>query len=45
MAPAYDRSVDMLTGLAQGSGRDIVARNAGLIDDMIYTEPVSTGFR
>ena len=30
----------MLAGLAQGAGRDIVARNAGLIDDMIYTQPV-----
>ena len=30
----------MLAGLAQGPGRDIVARNAGLIDDMIYTQPV-----
>jgi len=38
--PAYDRWVEMLAGLAQGSGRDIVARNAGLIDDMIYTQPV-----
>ena len=38
--PAYDRWVGMLAGLAQGSGRDIVARNAGLIDDMIYTQPV-----
>src|SRR5271165_1408540 len=38
--PAYDRSVEMLAGLAQGPGRDIVARNTGLIDDMIYTQPV-----
>jgi pimeloyl-ACP methyl ester carboxylesterase len=38
--PAYDRWVEMLAGLAQGPGRDIVARNAGLIDDMIYTQPV-----
>ncbi len=30
----------MLAGLAQGPGRDIVARNAGLIDDMVYTQPV-----
>jgi pimeloyl-ACP methyl ester carboxylesterase len=30
----------MLAGLAQGPGRDIVARNAGLIDDMIYDQPV-----
>ncbi len=38
--PEYDRWVEMLAGLAQGPGRDIVARNAGLIDDMIYTQPV-----
>ncbi len=42
--PAYDRWVEMLAGLAQGSGRDIVARNAGLIDDMIYTQPVVCEF-
>ncbi len=38
--PEYDRWVTMLAGLAQGPGRDLVARNAGLIDDMIYTQPV-----
>ena len=38
--PEYDRWVEMLAGLAQGPGRDIVARNSGLIDDMIYTQPV-----
>jgi pimeloyl-ACP methyl ester carboxylesterase len=38
--PSYDRWVEMLAGLAQGPGRDIVARNAGLIDDMIYTQSV-----
>jgi pimeloyl-ACP methyl ester carboxylesterase len=38
--PEYDRWVTMLAGLAQGPGRDIVARNTGLIDDMIYTQPV-----
>ncbi len=38
--PDYERWVTMLAGLAQGPGRDIVARNAGLIDDMIYTQPV-----
>ena len=38
--PEYDRWVEMLAGLSQGPGRDIVARNAGLIDDMIYTQPV-----
>ncbi|MGA7199062.1 alpha/beta fold hydrolase [Roseiarcus sp.] len=42
--PAYDRWVEMLAGLTQGSGRDIVARNAGLIDDMIYTQPVVCEF-
>ena len=38
--PEYDRWVTMLAGLMQGGGRDIVARNTGLIDDMIYTQPV-----
>ena len=38
--PEYDRWVTMLAGLAQGAGHDIVARNAGLIDDMIYDQPV-----
>ena len=38
--PQYERWVTMLAGLAQGPGRDIVARNAGLIDDMITTQPV-----
>ena len=38
--PEYGRWVTMLAGLAQGPGRDIVARNAGRIDDMIYTQPV-----
>ena len=38
--PEYERWVAMLAGLAQGPGKDIVARNAGLIDDMIYTQPV-----
>jgi pimeloyl-ACP methyl ester carboxylesterase len=38
--PEYDRWVMMIAGLAQGPGRGIVARNAGLIDDMIYTQPV-----
>jgi pimeloyl-ACP methyl ester carboxylesterase len=30
----------MFAGLMQGPGREIVARNMGLIDDMIYTQPV-----
>lgn len=38
--PEFDRWVVMLGGLAQGPGRDIVARNTGLIDDMIFTQPV-----
>jgi pimeloyl-ACP methyl ester carboxylesterase len=38
--PEYERWVTMMAGLAQGPGRDIVAHNAGLIDDMIYTQPV-----
>ena len=38
--PEYERWVAMLAGLAQGPGKDIVARNAGLIDDMITTQPV-----
>jgi pimeloyl-ACP methyl ester carboxylesterase len=38
--PDYEKWVVMLAGLAQGPGRDIVARNAGKIDDMIYTQPV-----
>ena len=38
--PEYERWVTMLAGLMQGPGRDIVARNTGLIDDMIYDQPV-----
>ena len=38
--PEYDRWVAMFAGLMQGPGRDLVARNMGLIDDMIYTQPV-----
>jgi pimeloyl-ACP methyl ester carboxylesterase len=38
--PEYDRWVTMLAGLMQGAGHEIVARNTGLIDDMIYTQPV-----
>jgi pimeloyl-ACP methyl ester carboxylesterase len=38
--PEYDRWVTMLAGLVQGSGHDLVARNLGLIDDMIFTQPV-----
>jgi pimeloyl-ACP methyl ester carboxylesterase len=38
--PEYDLWVTMLAGLVQGPGHDIVARNLGLIDDMIFTQPV-----
>ena len=38
--PEYDRWVTMLAGLVRGLGHDLVARNLGLIDDMIYTQPV-----
>jgi pimeloyl-ACP methyl ester carboxylesterase len=30
----------MFAGIMQGPGQAIVARNMGLIDDMIYTQPV-----
>jgi pimeloyl-ACP methyl ester carboxylesterase len=36
----YERWVQMLAGLYRGPGRDIVAWNAALIDDMAYTQPV-----
>ena len=38
--PEYERWVTMFAGIMQGPGQDIVARNMGLIDDMIYTQPV-----
>jgi pimeloyl-ACP methyl ester carboxylesterase len=38
--PEYDRWVTMFAGIMQGPGQAIVARNMGLIDDMIYTQPV-----
>jgi pimeloyl-ACP methyl ester carboxylesterase len=38
--PEYDLWVTMLAGLVQGPGHDIVARNLGLIDDMIFTQPI-----
>jgi pimeloyl-ACP methyl ester carboxylesterase len=36
----YDRWVQMLARLYRGPGREIVAWNAALIDDMAYTQPV-----
>ena len=38
--PAYDRWVDMLSGLQQGPGRELVARNSAQIYDMIQSQPV-----
>ncbi len=38
--PAYQRWVDMLAGLFNGPGKDVVAENAARIDDMIFTQPV-----
>jgi pimeloyl-ACP methyl ester carboxylesterase len=39
-APSYERWVDMLAGLFNGPGRDVVVDNAARIDDMIFTQPV-----
>ena len=39
-SPKYERWVQMLAGLYRGPGRDIVAWNSALLDDMIYTQPV-----
>jgi pimeloyl-ACP methyl ester carboxylesterase len=38
--PAYDRWVEMLAGMYRGPGRDAVAWDSALLDDMIYTQPV-----
>ncbi len=38
--PEYDKWVNMFAGMMQGPGKDIVSRNMGLIDDMIFTQPV-----
>jgi pimeloyl-ACP methyl ester carboxylesterase len=38
--PKYERWVQMLAGLYRGPGRDVVAWNSALLDDMIYTQPV-----
>ena len=42
--PAYERWVDMLAGLQQGPGRELVARNSALIYDMIQTQTVVHDF-
>lgn len=36
----YDRWVAMLAGMYGGSGREAVAWDSALLDDMIYTQPV-----
>jgi pimeloyl-ACP methyl ester carboxylesterase len=38
--PEYQRWVDMLAGLYRGPGREAVAWDSALLDDMIYTQPV-----
>jgi pimeloyl-ACP methyl ester carboxylesterase len=38
--PEYDRWVDMLAGMYRGPGRELVAWNAALTSDMIYSQPV-----
>ena len=38
--PEYERWVDMLVGLNQGSGHQRVAWNSALVYDMIFTQPV-----
>lgn len=38
--PEYEQWVQMLAGLYRGSGRELVAWNAALLSDMIYTQPV-----
>jgi len=37
---SYERWVQMLAGLYRGPGREIVAWNGALIDDMAFTQPV-----
>ncbi len=39
-APAYERWVQMLAGMYRGPGRDRVAWDSALLDDMIFTQPV-----
>ena len=38
--PEYERWVDMLAGLNQGPGHDLVAWNSALIYDMIFSQPI-----
>ena len=38
--PEYDRWVEMLAGMYQGDGRDLVAWNQALTSDMVFMQPV-----
>jgi pimeloyl-ACP methyl ester carboxylesterase len=38
--PEYEKWVQMLAGLYRGQGRELVAWNAALTSDMIYSQPV-----
>ena len=38
--PAYEEWVQMLAGMYRGPGKEIVAWNSALLDDMIFTQPV-----
>ena len=38
--PEYEKWVQMLAGLYRGSGHEVVAWNAALTSDMIYSQPV-----
>ena len=38
--PEYEQWVQMLAGMYRGPGRELVAWNAALLSDMIYTQPV-----
>ncbi len=39
-APAYEPRAKMLAGMYRGAGRDSVAWDSALLDDMIFTQPV-----
>ncbi len=39
-SPTFERWVQMLAGMYRGPGREAVAWNAALLDDMILTQPV-----
>lgn len=43
--PEFDRWVDMLAGLNNGPGHNLVAWNSALIYDMIFTQPVVYEFK